>query len=71
MADRNVFAFALRMTHDYAAQLDQMQLIGPQILSSPWNHQGQPGEAYARARQAALDGAGRPGNSEWRPNPVP
>ena len=71
ISERNAFAMALRLMHDYAAQLDQMQLIGPLIQRAPWHYHGDPGAAYERARHAALDGIGEPGASDWRPNPAP
>jgi len=63
--DWNVFAMCFKLTHDYAAQLELMRLIGPLITPHPWRYQGDPGRAYERARQAALretgmNGQGRP-----------
>jgi hypothetical protein len=52
--DRNVFAMCFRLMHDYGAQLEQMRLIGPLITPHPWHYQGNPGQAYARARLLAL-----------------
>jgi hypothetical protein len=71
VSERNVFAMTLRLTHDYAAQLDQMHLIGPLNQKYPWQYHGKPGVAYEQARQSALKGVSQPGGSEWRPNPAP
>jgi hypothetical protein len=71
VSERNAFAMALRLMHDYAAQLDQMQLIGPRIQEAPWHYHGEAGAAYEQARQSALKGVSQPGGSEWRPNPAP
>lgn len=51
---RNVFAMCFSLTHDYAAQLEQMELIGPLIQRIPWGYQGSPADAYERARVRAL-----------------
>jgi hypothetical protein len=53
-ADRNVFAFCFRLMHDYAAQLDQMRLIGPHVVSFPWSYQGKAGQKYEAHRQYAF-----------------
>jgi hypothetical protein len=71
VSERNAFAMALRLMHDYAAQLDQMQLIGPRIQAAPWHYHGDPARAYESARQAALKGVSEPGGSDWRPDPAP
>jgi hypothetical protein len=53
-AHRNVFAMCFALMHDYPAQLEQMDLIGPLITQSPWAYQGEPGAAFERARARAL-----------------
>jgi hypothetical protein len=51
---RNVFAMCFGLMHDYAAQIGQMDLIGPLITKIPWAYQGRPAAAYERARAKAL-----------------
>jgi hypothetical protein len=51
---RNFFAMCFRLMHDYPAQLEQMDLIGPMITPTPWGYQGRPAAAYERARARAL-----------------
>jgi hypothetical protein len=51
---RNAFAMCFGLMHDYAAQLEQMELIGPLITKIPWAYQGRPAAAYERARARAL-----------------
>jgi hypothetical protein len=46
--------------HDYQALLEQMRLIGPLVTASPWNYQGNPGQAYERARTRAMKALGMP-----------
>lgn len=58
-ADRNPFAMCFFFMGDYAAQLEQMQLIGPNVTASPWQYQGKPGRAYERARLKALEATKR------------
>jgi hypothetical protein len=53
-ADRNVFAFCFRLMLEYAAQLEQMQLIGPYVVAFPWQYQGKPGQKYEEHRQHAF-----------------
>lgn len=53
-AHRNVFAMCFGLMHDYPAQLQQMNLIGPLITRIPWNYQGRPAAAFERARTRAL-----------------
>jgi hypothetical protein len=53
--DRNPFAMCFFFMGDHAAQLEQMQLIGPNITATPWQYQGKPGRAYERARRRALE----------------
>jgi hypothetical protein len=53
-ADRNVFAFCFRLMHDYAAQIQQMMLIGPHVLEFPWQYQGKPAQKYEAHRQHAF-----------------
>jgi hypothetical protein len=64
--DRNVFAMCFGLMHDYAAELEQMHLIGPLITPHPWRYQGNPGQAYERARQRAL--ARSAGSTSGRPS---
>jgi hypothetical protein len=54
------------LMHDYAAELEQMHLIGPLITPHPWRYQGNPGQAYERARQRAL--ARSAGSTSGRPS---
>ncbi len=58
--DRNLFAMCFSLMHDYQAQLEQMRLIGPLVTASPWNYQGNPGQAYERARTRAMKALGMP-----------
>jgi hypothetical protein len=53
-ADRNVFAFCFRQMGDYAAQLEQMKLIGPYLTEFPWRYQGKPALRYETARLHAF-----------------
>jgi hypothetical protein len=53
-AHRNVFAMCFALMHDYPAQLEQMDLIGPLITRTPWNYQGKPAAAFERARARAV-----------------
>jgi hypothetical protein len=59
-SDRNIFAMCFSLMHDYPAQLEQMNLIGPLVQASPWNYQGNPGAAYERARARAVKAMGIP-----------
>ncbi|HUN37363.1 MAG TPA: DUF4034 domain-containing protein [Trebonia sp.] len=53
-ADRGVFAFCFRLMREYAAQLDQMRLIGPYVVAFPWSYQGKAGVKYEAHRQHAF-----------------
>ncbi|HTU73565.1 MAG TPA: DUF4034 domain-containing protein [Trebonia sp.] len=53
-ADRNVFAFCFRLMREYAAQLEQMRLIGPHVVAFPWVYQGTAGQKYEEHRQHAF-----------------
>lgn len=54
-ADRNAFAFCFSLMKEHHEALRQMELIGTRVTPSPWRYQdGQPGKAYAAARQRAL-----------------
>lgn len=53
-SDRNVFAFCFRLMGEYAAQLEQMQLIGPHLTEFPWQYQGKPADRYETARLHAF-----------------
>lgn len=64
--DRNVFAMCFRLMRDYGAQLEQMRLIGPMITAHPWRYQGNPGQAYERARLLALQKSF--GSAQGRPS---
>jgi hypothetical protein len=66
-SDRNLFAMCFGLMGDYAAQLDQMSLIGPLIQAAPWQYQGSPGRIYERARTAALASVHTPEAHAWRP----
>lgn len=52
--DWNVFAMCFGLMRDYDAQLEQMRMIGPLVTPHPWHYQGNPRQAYERARQTAL-----------------
>jgi Domain of unknown function (DUF4034) len=52
--DRNVFAFCFRLMCEFAAQLEQMRLIGPHVVEFPWNYQGKTGQKYEQHRQHAF-----------------
>ena len=52
--DRNVFAFSFRLMREYAAQLEQMRLIGPHVEEFPWQYQGKPVQKYEEHRQMAF-----------------
>jgi hypothetical protein len=56
-AHRNVFAMCFGLMHDFPAQLEQMDMIGPLITRTPWAYQGRPAAAYERARARALAAA--------------
>ncbi len=59
---RNAFAMCFGLMHDYDAQLEQMELIGPLITRVPWAYQGKPAAAFERARaRARALAATRPG----------
>jgi hypothetical protein len=67
--DRNAFAMCFFLMRDYDAQLEQMRLIGPHVTSAPWQYMvGTPGQAYERARQAAMQATARPGDRTGRPS---
>jgi hypothetical protein len=53
-ADRNIFAFCFRLMHEYAAQLEQMRLIGPHVVAFPWEYQGKPAQKYEEHRRTAF-----------------
>lgn len=54
---RNAFAMCFALMHDHAAQLEQMDLIGPLITRIPWVYQDEPATAFERARTRALAAA--------------
>jgi hypothetical protein len=58
---RQVFAMCFALTHDYPAQLEQMELIGPLITQIPWACQDDPAAAFegSRTRSLAAVRAGR------------